>query len=106
MNNKNNTNTQIKSADDGRFYVSGEITALSIPELLRDATVLFNQDIKALYIDLANVTRSDSAGVALLLEWMRLGQRRDLEVHFFNLPEQMKAIAEVTGLSDILPIEA
>ena len=56
-------------------------------------------------LDLASVSRSDSAGVALLVEVMQLAKSASQTIHFSNLPEQMKEIAGVSGLLDILPVK-
>lgn len=56
-------------------------------------------------IDLSAVERSDSAGVALLLEWWRRARERDVALRYLNAPAQMRAIIDVSGLADILPMD-
>jgi phospholipid transport system transporter-binding protein len=58
-----------------------------------------------LNVDLAQVGRSDSSGVALLVEWLRLAQARQQEIRFVNTPEQMRAIIRVAELDDLLPLQ-
>ena len=58
-----------------------------------------------LVLDLAGVERSDSAGIALLLEWVREAQRRGTEIRFRNMPPQMSAIARTSGLDKLLPCD-
>lgn len=58
-----------------------------------------------LVFDLGGVERSDSAGLALLLEWVREAQRRGTEIRFQNMPPQMSAIARTSGLDKLLPYE-
>jgi len=55
-------------------------------------------------IDLAGVTSANSAGLALLLEWLDLARRRQLRLHFRNLPESLVRLAELTNLGDLLPV--
>jgi len=49
-------------------------------------------------VDLAAVERADSAGLALLIEWLRVAHRRGASVHFTNVPAQLRAIAATSGL--------
>jgi len=55
-----------------------------------------------LEVDLGAVDRVDSAGLALLIEWMRRGMKNNTEVQFVSMPDQMKEIARMSGLATIL----
>ena len=54
--------------------------------------------------DLAGVERADSAGLALLIEWMRRARRAGRPVRFLNLPPQMLEIARAASLDRVLPL--
>ena len=56
----------------------------------------------AISIDLGGVTRVDSAGLALLLEWLRWGWAEGRAVRFTALPEKLLAIARLSGVEDML----
>lgn len=87
----------------GRFRLSGELGFHTVPELWQQTRTLFH-DCRSLTIDLSGVERSDSAGLALLVEWMREAARCGAELHFVNMPPQMLAIARVSSLDRILPL--
>ncbi|MFV8835896.1 STAS domain-containing protein [Aquisalimonas sp.] len=55
-------------------------------------------------VDLAGVTRADSAGVALLIHWTRIQRDHGGGVEFVNIPAQMRSIARVSGVDGILPL--
>jgi phospholipid transport system transporter-binding protein len=55
--------------------------------------------------DLARITRADSAGVALLLEWQRRAKEAGIKLRFVNLPPQLQAIARVVGVDGILAVD-
>lgn len=55
-------------------------------------------------VDLQAVEHSTSAGVALLLDWFRIAKQQKLSLYFMHLPKQMRAMVEVFGLTDILPM--
>lgn len=96
----------VKLMEDNRYMVAGELNFSSVPGLWKQGRELFgngkNGD-KQLDIDLSEVSRSDSSGLALLLEWMRFAGKQGISIKFHNLPEQMRDIAEVCGVADKLP---
>jgi phospholipid transport system transporter-binding protein len=49
------------------------------------------------------VTRSDSAGLALLIEWLRESERLGKSITFLNMPAQMQSISRLCGLDGVLP---
>ncbi len=56
-------------------------------------------------IDLSHVERSDSAGLALLVEFLRQARQAGKTIRFFNIPAQMLAIARVSALDEVLPLQ-
>jgi phospholipid transport system transporter-binding protein len=53
-------------------------------------------------IDLAGLTQVDSAGVATLLAWQRAAQARKQALVFHNLPHNLKSLAWLYGVADML----
>ena len=89
----------------GQIVIEGELNMQTVPEASKQlAEIMARQDDGSLVFDLAGVSRSDSAGVALLVEAMQMAKTQARELSFSHLPQQMKAIASVSGLLDILPI--
>ena len=88
----------------GEFAVQGELDFDTVAALWRESEKLFREELPQC-IDLAGVSRSNSAGVALLVEWLRQARRRDRRLHFVNIPPQMISIIEVADLDDVLPVD-
>lgn len=88
--------------DDGRYRLPEALTFATTLGLYLQTGEMFNTPLPRLTFDLAGVTRVDSAGLALLLEWLREARRRGKDIHFQNIPRQLAAIAKVSGLNDIL----
>ena len=86
-----------------RFRVIGPLTFATVTRLLGPSLGLLGE-ADALDIDLGAVPRSDSAGLALLIEWMRHARRRDQPIRFLNMPPQMLAIARASSLDQVLPL--
>ncbi|MDH5357901.1 MAG: STAS domain-containing protein [Gammaproteobacteria bacterium] len=91
-------------ADTGIFRVTGELTFATVNNILGQAHTLF-EPINTLDIDLTEVTRSDSAGLALLITWMRSAKNSNKKIVFHNIPSQMLAIANASGLVELLPLQ-
>lgn len=57
-------------------------------------------------IDLAGVSYSSSAGIALLLAWWRAADRAGKRIAIVNLPAQMAALMRVGGLEELFGVVA
>jgi phospholipid transport system transporter-binding protein len=53
-------------------------------------------------IDLANVSNSDSAGLALLIEWLKIAKTGQAQLRFKNVPLQLLTLARLSGF-DLAP---
>jgi phospholipid transport system transporter-binding protein len=91
------------NAETAIVHVAGELTFSTARDVVRQARTLF-ADLATVAIDLAEVTRSDSAGVAVLIDWMRYAKQNDKPLVFHHLPTQMIAIASASGLDEVFPI--
>jgi phospholipid transport system transporter-binding protein len=95
------TEPRLENAGDGDWRLTGDLVFGSVSGLLKEVGSRFSGE-DTIRIDLAGVTRADSAGLALLVEWLRESERRNKTIHFLNMPEQMRSIARVCGLERIL----
>lgn len=94
----------IKLNNKGRLEIHGDLSFASVPELWRQCCARFSER-DTLDIDLSGVQRSDSAGLALLVECQRRAHRLGKALRFFNIPAQMLAIARVSSLDQVLPLQ-
>lgn len=88
-------------AGDGVLRLSGVLTMANVDAALADSEH-WPESVHT--IDLSGISHSDSAGVALLLEWWRRARRRGHDLTYSHAPQQMRAIIEVSGLAQILPM--
>ena len=81
--------------------VSGPLTFDSVPAIYAASRAWFvGQD--GMTIDLAQVSTADSAGLALLIEWLRAARKTGVPLQFSNIPSQMQELIRVNGLQDTL----
>lgn len=86
---------------NGRFKVRGPLDAETVTDLLDRSEAAF-RDAKSLEIDLGGVPEGDSAGLALLIEWIRRARQQKQQVQFKNLPTQIAALARISQVDELL----
>jgi phospholipid transport system transporter-binding protein len=92
------------SLDDlggGKFALSGQMTFGTAGEILRDSEELFEEHTR-IEVDLSGITETDSAGLALLLEWITWANHTVREIRFLETPEKIDAIARTTEVDNLL----
>ncbi|MCL4792783.1 MAG: STAS domain-containing protein [Gammaproteobacteria bacterium] len=91
----------LRSEGPGQLALSGPLVFATAGDLLEASRGMFAGD-SGISIDLGGVTKVDSAGLALLLEWLRWGQAASRTVRFTALPEKLLAIARLSGVEEML----
>lgn len=99
------TEPRIEETGHGNWILAGDLSFSSVPDLMKGMDIR-SVDGDHISIDLAGVTRSDSAGLALLVEWLRESERLGKGITFLNMPAQMQSIARICGLGEILQVNA
>ena len=105
----------------GVWHLAGVLDMTSVPTLrdaapwlvdtpkLADPPELVDRgmlvDAPEVLVDLCDVTRMDSAGLALLVDWQGQARGRRTKLRFRNLPADIAGIAEVYGLGAVLLAE-
>jgi phospholipid transport system transporter-binding protein len=95
---------RIEETGHGSWILVGDLSFATVPAI-RGGLDIKSADHPRISIDLAGVTRSDSAGLALLIEWLRESERLGKTITFLNMPAQMQSIARICGLDGILPAD-
>lgn len=86
---------------DGHFSLTGEMTFDTAGEILRESEVPFEKHTR-IEVDLSGVTDTDSAGLALLLEWITWANHTVREIRFGGVPPIINAIARTTEVDSLL----
>jgi phospholipid transport system transporter-binding protein len=101
MNRDSNENAQLVDLGGGRFAVRSELTFKSATAILAQSKRLF-ADFERISVDMSDVQEADSAGLALLLEWVSWARHFDREIVYENIPQQILAIAQISEVTDLL----
>lgn len=91
----------IAATGPGAFSVTGPVTFATAGALLETGRVQFHGQAR-LTVNLQGVTGVDSAGLALLLEWLRVARADRRAMTFTALPEKLLAIARLSGVDGLL----
>jgi phospholipid transport system transporter-binding protein len=94
---------RLQVQDSGIVAVKGDLDFASVTALLRESEQLFRQQPPS-RIDLSGVGHSNSAGVALLVEWLRQARSHRWNIEFIEISPQMRAIARLADLDELLPV--
>jgi len=81
--------------------IQGALTFETVPGWFATSSVWFAGNGE-LAIDLGGVNRVDSAGLALLIEWLRMARVANRDLRFTNVPEQVRTLTRINGLQDAL----
>ena len=92
---------ELEDKGEGCFALRGEMTFDTAERILKQSEAPFEEHTQ-LEVDLSGVTASDSAGLALLLEWVTWANHTVREVRFTSLPERVMAIAKTTEVEGLL----
>ena len=92
---------QIEDKGNGHFLISGAMSFQTAGQILRESEDLF-EDHTRIEVDLSGVNHTDSAGLALLLEWITWANHTVREIRFVDTPEKLDAIAKTTEVDHLL----
>ena len=100
---RQNVLVAISEIQQGRVTVTGELTFASAREARQlGLLVLEGSRANPIVIDCGGVTRADSAGLAVLLDWLAWGRRKSRAVSLENLPASLVAIAKISEVDGLL----
>ena len=85
-----------------RFSVRGPLTFSTVMHL-GELPRAWGAGRDAVTVDLAEVPRADSAGLALLLEWLRAAQAQGRALNVINIPARLRDLMRVTNVADLFP---
>ena len=93
----------VHRGQDGCLRLRGPLDLETVPALWRQGAALLGEAAGTVHdLDLAAVERTDSAGVALLIDWTRCARETGGDLRLWHVPEQMLAILRASGVESAL----
>jgi len=97
------TEVRLEAVSPGCYRLIGELDFDSVPALAGRGRELFSAD-GDVQVSLDAVERVDSAGLVLLVDWLREARRRGRGISFTCVPPQLLALARVSGVDELLAL--
>ena len=91
----------LSRAADGRLAASGALGFETAARALREGTALIVGPGDQV-VDLGGIVEGDSAGLAVLVEWLATARARGVGLRYENLPAQLLAVAKISDLDGLL----
>ncbi len=91
----------IERSSSGHLSAADELNFETAAQALQSGLELLRQE-PASVVDLSAITEGDSAGVAVLIEWLADARARDRRLAYQKIPTQMLAIARLSDIDEIL----
>ncbi|MES2216775.1 MAG: STAS domain-containing protein [Pseudomonadota bacterium] len=85
------------------LQVSGALNFVTVVALWRESLAKLPA-YNALHFDMAKVSDCNSAGLALMLEWLKYAKRNNKKIIFNNIPANLASIIKVAGINQIVNI--
>jgi phospholipid transport system transporter-binding protein len=98
-----NHTVEILERSGGRLEVKGALTFATARRARQlGLHLLAVSSVRDLEVDCSEVTASDSAGLAVLLDWLASARQANRSLQFRNLPEPIRAVAQISDVREIL----
>jgi phospholipid transport system transporter-binding protein len=98
-----NQTAQFEREEGERSRVSGALHFATVSPLLTQGEAAI-QSGRAAVIDLRGVSESDSAGLALLIEWLSVAKEAKRSLRYENIPEQLQELARLSEVEPLLTL--
>jgi len=93
---------RFEAAGEGLFRVSGPLDFNSVPGVWEASLPLLREAPSGARIDLAGVDGVDSAGLALVLEWVGQASLAGRSLRIEGLPDKLLALARISETEGLL----
>lgn len=97
------SDANIQVTSDGLVKIEGALDLNTVKSLKKQTIGLFN-GVSEIQFDLSAVSQSNSAALALMLEWLKAAQKNQASLSFSNFPEHLRQLARVYGIEQDLNI--
>ena len=100
-NGRESERADIQDLGDGHFAIRSDLTFESASRILLQSKQMF-ASCDRISVEMSAAGEADSAGLALLLEWISWTRHTNREITYEKIPERLLAIARISEVSDLL----
>ena len=88
--------------DGSRLRVQGSVTMSNVKSLVEAGLQQLNPELRE--IDFSGLREVDSSAIGMVLEWLRVSRKRNLQLRILNMPENMRSLASLYGVLELIPV--
>jgi phospholipid transport system transporter-binding protein len=93
----------LQESSPGTFAASGPLTFATARLAREFGLAAFGAaGSRPIQVDCSGITSSDSAGLAVLLDWLAIAKRSGRALQFGSLPQQVQALARISDVLELL----
>lgn len=87
---------------ENKIIISGDLCFDNVmPVFVKSLAII--EKCTELHFDFAELHTSDSSGLALIIEWIKIANDEDKPILFVNLSSDLQSLIEAAGLEEIIP---
>ena len=87
---------------DNTLHLAGHLHVSNAMQVLKTSVSLL-QSLTEWRIDFSGLTASDSSGVALALQWIKLAREKNTPLYLQHFPADLTSIAKAARLDELIP---
>lgn len=90
------------AAADGGYRLQAPLLFASVAQLRAQGLALIEAAAGELRVDLSGVSAADSAGLALLIDWLACARSAGKRLFYVKVPEALMALAKLSDVAALL----
>src|SRR3990167_6394962 len=88
--------------NNNQFLLSGELDFSNVM-LIYEKSLSQLKQAQQLNFDFSQLHSSNSAGLALIVEWIKYAKQHKKKISLTNLPDNLLSIAKAAGIDKLIP---
>lgn len=92
---------QVQRSGD-TLNVAGRLDFTTATRALEQVSELIRSSNAHQTIDMGGITSSNSAGLAVMIEWLAIAQQTDQSISFENIPDSLRQISTVCQVDSLI----
>jgi phospholipid transport system transporter-binding protein len=89
--------------EGNQCFITGDLNFFTVEKLWKETLPLL-EIMREMSFDFSKVTSANSAGITLLIEWLKYAKREKKSIRFANIPASMMALATISGIDKLFNI--
>lgn len=87
--------------EGNQCFITGDLNFSTVETLWKETLPLFTT-MHEITFDFSKVTSANSAGITLLIEWLKHAKREKKSISFANIPASIMSLATISGIDKLL----